>query len=125
MMIAGNFEPHFSVKHMLKDVRIGLKLADGYGLDLPVTATARDLLLDEMKQGRGDADYSSVAQKYFPAPTQVVSQEDAELSERKRPAWALSATPKGAASAPEPEAEKVSETGNLSGGIRGWFSRRA
>ncbi len=27
MMIAGDFEPHFSVKHMLKDVRIGLKLA--------------------------------------------------------------------------------------------------
>ena len=31
MMIAGDFEPHFSVKHMLKDVRIGMKLAERYG----------------------------------------------------------------------------------------------
>jgi len=129
MMMAGDFAPHFSVKHMLKDVRIGLKLAEGYGLDLPVTATARDLLLEEMKHGRGDADYSSIAQKYFPAPAQVVKPDEAESSERKRPAWALFATSKGAASAPEPEPEpepeKASETGNLSGGIRGWFSRRA
>jgi len=125
MMMAGDFAPHFSVKHMLKDVRIGLKLAEGYGLDLPVTATARDLLLEEMKHGRGDADYSSIAQKYFPAPAQVVKPDEAESSERKRPAWALFATPKGDAPAPEPESEKASETGNLSGGIRGWFSRRA
>ena len=68
MMVAGDFEPHFSVKHMLKDVRIGMKLAERYGLDLPVTAASRDMLLDEAKHGRGDADYSSVAQKYFPAP---------------------------------------------------------
>jgi 3-hydroxyisobutyrate dehydrogenase-like beta-hydroxyacid dehydrogenase len=127
MMIAGDFEPHFSVKHMLKDVRIGLKLAESYGLDLPVTATAGDMLLDEVKHGRGDADYASVAQKYFPAPAQVLRPEEEMSGERKRPAWALSATPKGAATAPEPEpeAEKVPESGNLSGGIRGWFSRRA
>ncbi|HEX4668295.1 MAG TPA: NAD(P)-binding domain-containing protein [Chthoniobacterales bacterium] len=66
MMLAGNFEPHFSVKHMLKDVRIGLKLAREFSLDLPVTEASGDMLLDELKRGRGDADYSSVAQKYFP-----------------------------------------------------------
>ena len=66
MMLAGNFEPHFSVKHMLKDVRIASKLARQHGLDVPVTEAAGDMLLAEMKQGRGDADYSSVAQKYFP-----------------------------------------------------------
>jgi len=125
MMMAGNFEPHFSVKNMLKDVRIGLKLAESHGLDLPVTAVARDLLLDEMKHGRGDADYASVAQKYFPATAPIMRPEEDTSSERKRPAWALSATPKGAAPPPEPEAEKVPATGNLSGGIRGWFSRRA
>ncbi len=27
-MMEGDFEPHFSVKHMLKDVRIGMKLAE-------------------------------------------------------------------------------------------------
>ncbi len=68
MMMARQFEPHFSVKHMLKDVRIGLKLAESYRLQLPATIVSREVLLAEMKQGRGDADYASVAQRYFPAP---------------------------------------------------------
>ena len=68
MMMAREFEPHFSVKHMLKDVRIGLKLAENYRLHLPATTVSREVLLAEMKQGRGDADYASVAQRYFPAP---------------------------------------------------------
>ena len=66
MMLKGDFEPHFSVKHMLKDVRIAEKLARGFGLEVPMTEVASDVLLAEMKQGRGDADYSSVAQRYFP-----------------------------------------------------------
>ena len=41
-------------------------LAKNYSLDLPVTEVSGDMLLAELKQGRGDADYSSVAQKYFP-----------------------------------------------------------
>lgn len=66
MMLKGDFEPHFSVKHMLKDVRIAEKLARGFGLEVPMAEVASDALLAEMKQGRGDADYSSVAQRYFP-----------------------------------------------------------
>src|SRR5262249_13026280 len=57
MMISGDFEPHFSVKHMLKDVRIGLKLAESHFLTLPMTDVSGDMLLTEMKKGRGDADY--------------------------------------------------------------------
>ncbi len=85
MMVAGDFEPHFSVKHMLKDVLIGLKLAQRYGLHLPVTEVSSDMLLAEMKQGRGDADYSSVAQKYFPAPPKIASQEPAIFVEMPKP----------------------------------------
>ncbi len=66
MMLQGEFEPHFSVKHMLKDVRIAAKLGRQFGLELPMTEVASDVLLAEMKQGRGEADYASVAQKYFP-----------------------------------------------------------
>ena len=53
---------------MLKDVLIGLKLAQGSGLHLPVTEVSSDMLLAEIKQGRGDADYSSVAQRFSPLP---------------------------------------------------------
>ena len=141
MMIAGDFEPHFSVKHMLKDVRIGMKLAEGYGLNLPVTAASRDILLDEMKHGRGDADYASVAQKYFPASKQFVRPEPEKVLEAPKPpvppVEAKEAADKpaetGAETKPDenkdkpgPAEEKKPEmaaAGNLSGGIRGWFSR--
>jgi 3-hydroxyisobutyrate dehydrogenase-like beta-hydroxyacid dehydrogenase len=80
MMLAGNFEPHFSVKHMLKDVRIAEKLGREYGLELPMTEVASDVLLSEMKLGRGDADYASVAQRYFP-----VSSSSAMLQSTETP----------------------------------------
>ncbi len=101
LILAGDFETHFSVKHMLKDVRIASALAKNHALDLPVTEVSGDMLLAELKQGRGDADYSSIAQKYFPAPPKAVppaappavetSPPAAEISspnERPRPAWA-------------------------------------
>jgi len=135
MMIAGDYEPHFSVKHMLKDVRIGMKLAEGYRLDLPVTAKSRDMLLEEMKQGRGDADYASIAQKYFPAPAKFVRPEPERIVEAAKtpepavskpaePATEVKPDAKQDTTAHKEEKEEVIPAGaNLSGGIRGWFSR--
>ncbi len=65
-MLEGDFEPHFSVKHMLKDVEIASRMARAYGLTLPATEAARDGLLDEARHGRNDDDYSSVARVFFP-----------------------------------------------------------
>ena len=125
MMVAGNFEPHFSVKNMLKDVRIGAKLARDFGLDLPVTEICGDMLLTELKHGRGDADYASVAQKYFPASSKAENREEGAPTERKRPAWALPAPPKPAVPPPEPEPEKTPAAVPAPGGVRGWFGRRS
>ena len=141
MMIAGDFEPHFSVKHMLKDVRIGMKLAEGYGLDLPVAAASRDMLLEEAKHGRGDADYSSVAQKYFPAPAKVVRPEPEKIVEAPKPLEPPSPANQPVTRPAESTAEKkpdenkdttgqkeekkeeIPAAANLSGGIRGWLGR--
>ena len=93
LMLAGDFEPHFSVKHMLKDLRIAAKLAREFSLELPVTEVSSDVLLAELKQGRGDADYSSVAQKYFSAPPKIVRQEPRKIVEPPKPAepvWGVS-----------------------------------
>ncbi len=114
LMEAGDYETHFSVKHMLKDVRIAAKLAENYSLRLPVTDVSGEMLLEEMKRGHGDADYSSVAQRYFPA--------------REQPSPATPSTPT-AASTTQPEPVKTpepvaTEGGNLSGGLRGWLGRR-
>lgn len=69
MMINGDFEPHFSVKHMLKDVVIATRLARGFGIEFGATDASRHGLTEEMRQGRGDADYSSLFRQYFPAGT--------------------------------------------------------
>ncbi len=65
-MLEGDFEPHFSVKHMLKDVQIASRLGRSYGLTLGVTEVARDALMHDAGQGHGDDDYSSVMRVFFP-----------------------------------------------------------
>jgi hypothetical protein len=129
LMLAGNFEPHFSVKHMLKDVRIAARLAREFSLELPVTEVSSDMLLAQLKQGRGDADYSSVAQKYFSAPQKIVKQEPRKIVEPPKPAepvlgmreiGPIAAEPVAEIRTPEPEpamyevpvmaAEPVAET---------------
>src|ERR1041384_7041064 len=67
MMMEGNFEPHFSVKHMLKDVVIATRLSRNFGIEFGATDASRHGLTEEMRQGRGDADYSSLFRQYFPA----------------------------------------------------------
>jgi 3-hydroxyisobutyrate dehydrogenase-like beta-hydroxyacid dehydrogenase len=69
-MLSRDFEPHFSVKHMLKDMQIATQLALAHYLDLGVTAASRDQLVEQMQWGHGDDDYSAVLRKYLhqPAP---------------------------------------------------------
>ena len=82
MMMEGNFEAHFSVKHMLKDVVIATRLARAFGMEFGATDASRHGLTEEMRQGRGDDDYSSLFRQYFPAggslknPPQVSNGED-------------------------------------------------
>jgi 3-hydroxyisobutyrate dehydrogenase-like beta-hydroxyacid dehydrogenase len=66
MMMEGNFEPHFSVKHMLKDVVIATRLARNFGIEFGATDASRHGLTEEMRQGRGDDDYASLFRQYFP-----------------------------------------------------------
>src|SRR3954469_18368986 len=63
-MIERNFERHFSVQHMLKDMQIASRLGLASHLELGVTAAARDRLLEQAQRGHGDDDYSAVARKY-------------------------------------------------------------
>ena len=65
-MIEANFEPHFSLKHMLKDMQIASRLGLSHYLELAVTGATRERLLEQMQRGYGDDDYSAVARKYFP-----------------------------------------------------------
>ena len=74
-MLSRDFEPHFSVKHMLKDMQIANQIGLSNYLDLGVTAAARDQLLEQMHWGHGDDDYSVVARKYLHEPAPVTGEE--------------------------------------------------
>jgi 3-hydroxyisobutyrate dehydrogenase-like beta-hydroxyacid dehydrogenase len=78
MMMEGNFEPHFSVKHMLKDVVIATRLARAFGIEFGATDASRHGLTEEMRQGRGDADYASLFRQYFPAGGPLAAQTNGE-----------------------------------------------
>jgi hypothetical protein len=81
-MIKRDFEPHFSTKHMLKDMQIANQLGLSNYLDLGVTAAARDQLLEQMQWGYGDDDFSAVARKYLPE-TESTGPEEPRLAEQE------------------------------------------
>src|SRR2546423_2085876 len=122
-MIENNFEPHFALKHMLKDMKIASQLGLSHHLELAVTTAARDRLLDQEQRGYADEDFSVIARKYFPEmPMPTV--DDLELFEKPppiEPAATISSmgevaaavdvdlAPPSAAPEPEPEPEPVIE----------------
>lgn len=63
-MLTGDFEPHFSLKHMFKDVQLGVKLANQLELDLPATTTVAGTLNAGLRNGWGDLDYAAVARQF-------------------------------------------------------------
>jgi 3-hydroxyisobutyrate dehydrogenase-like beta-hydroxyacid dehydrogenase len=79
-IISADFDPHFSVKHMLKDMQIANRMGRHFDLDLTVAGATRDRLLDEARQGRGDDDYSSIARRFLPfVQTPGVAERQPEL----------------------------------------------
>ena len=82
-MIEQNFERHFSVQHMLKDMQIASRLGLTNHLELGVTAAARDRLMEQMQRGHGDEDYSAVARKYVVEPGKPGAETELELFQRR------------------------------------------
>jgi hypothetical protein len=74
-MLGRDFAPHFSVKHMLKDMQIASQIALSHYLDIGVTAAALGQLFEQMQWGHGDEDYSAVLRKYLPEPGPGHSEE--------------------------------------------------
>src|SRR5256885_1776983 len=84
-MLERDFEPQFSVKHMLKDMQIASQIALSHYLDLGVTAAARDQLVEQMQWGHGDDDYSSVVRKYLHESAPTFYEEPHLEEQRKQP----------------------------------------
>jgi 3-hydroxyisobutyrate dehydrogenase-like beta-hydroxyacid dehydrogenase len=93
-MIEQNFERHFSVQHMLKDMQIASRLGLTNHLELGVTAAARDRLMEQMQRGHGDEDYSAVARKYAAEPGKAGAEPELELFQRRTAEPKAEPTPK-------------------------------
>ena len=99
-MIQRDFEPHFSVKHMLKDMQIANQLGLSHYLDLGLTAAARDQLIEQIQWGHGDDDFSAVARKYL-SETATVSNKQPQVKDQGEQT-------SGVAAAPAPESAPAS-----------------
>jgi 3-hydroxyisobutyrate dehydrogenase-like beta-hydroxyacid dehydrogenase len=84
-MIEGNFEPHFALKHMLKDMKIAGQLGLSHHLELAVTTAARDRLLEQEQRGYAEEDFSVIMRKYFPELAMPAIEQDLELFEPPPP----------------------------------------
>jgi 3-hydroxyisobutyrate dehydrogenase-like beta-hydroxyacid dehydrogenase len=78
-MMERNYEPHFSVKHMLKDMQIASRIGLSHHLELGVTSAGRDRLLEQMQRGHGDDDYAAIARKYFADKENIPNPTDLDL----------------------------------------------
>lgn len=63
-ILAGDYEPHFSLKNMFKDAQIALNLANEKAIDLPALSTTASVMFKTMQKGHGEADYSVLANNY-------------------------------------------------------------
>jgi 3-hydroxyisobutyrate dehydrogenase-like beta-hydroxyacid dehydrogenase len=64
-MVAGTFEPHFSLKNMWKDAGFAERLAQTQGLEIPALAAARARMGALVGRGRGEEDFSVLAAHYL------------------------------------------------------------
>jgi 3-hydroxyisobutyrate dehydrogenase-like beta-hydroxyacid dehydrogenase len=59
-MMASSYEPHFSLKNMLKDARYAQDLARAKDLETPVLDASTNAMEKSAVRGNGDRDYSVV-----------------------------------------------------------------
>ena len=68
-LLSGDYDPHFSLKHMLKDVQFGLDMGAELQLDLPVTQATAEAMRQGLSAGWADLDFSVIMKRYDPQET--------------------------------------------------------
>ena len=64
-MVAGDYDPHFSMSNMAKDSRYMVALAESAGLEVPAISAVADRMSALSDDGLGDLDFSVVAKPYL------------------------------------------------------------
>lgn len=96
-MLGGDFDPHFSLKHMFKDVQLSVHLATVLELETPTSAVTAGVMFGALKRGWGDLDFSSIFKLYdgTGSPLGIEQPEEPEPATEAEEPWA------GAAPAPD------------------------
>ena len=63
-MMAKDYEPHFSLKHMFKDAQYALNLGRQLGVEEPILSTTASVMFRSIQKGHGEKDYSVLASRY-------------------------------------------------------------
>jgi 3-hydroxyisobutyrate dehydrogenase-like beta-hydroxyacid dehydrogenase len=63
-MISGDYEPHFSLKHMFKDVQLGIQMANALDLDVPAASVTAGAMFGGIKHGWADLDFAALFKVY-------------------------------------------------------------
>jgi 3-hydroxyisobutyrate dehydrogenase-like beta-hydroxyacid dehydrogenase len=65
-MISADYEAHFSLKHMFKDVQLGIHMANALDIEIPATTVTAGVMYGALNQGWGDLDFSALYKIYEP-----------------------------------------------------------
>ncbi len=65
-MMSGDYEPHFSLKHMFKDVQLGIHMANALDIEIPATTVTAGVMYGALNQGWADLDFSVLFKNYAP-----------------------------------------------------------
>ena len=99
-MIGRNFEANFSLKHMLKDVRLAREIAGENQVPLPVMNAIEGVFSEGIDEGWGDEDFCGIARIY-----DGILPEEPEAPEEK-PAVSKPAATVAETSTPAPESRQ-------------------
>jgi hypothetical protein len=58
------YEPHFSLKNMFKDVQLGIHIANSLEIDIPATTSTAGVMYGGLTKGWAEEDFSVMARSY-------------------------------------------------------------
>jgi hypothetical protein len=65
-MLSGDYDPHFSLKHMFKDVQLGIHMANALEVEIPATTVTAGVMYGALNHGWGELDFSAIFKVYEP-----------------------------------------------------------
>jgi 3-hydroxyisobutyrate dehydrogenase-like beta-hydroxyacid dehydrogenase len=63
-MLGGDYDPHFSLKHMFKDVQLGIQMANALDVDAPAAAVTAGVMFGAINRGWGEDDFATIFRTY-------------------------------------------------------------